>query len=58
MGAPFISGANCPRFLTFLSQITGEDVQLREALHIAFGYAMFGHVRDQVMFILIGEGSN
>ena len=58
MGAPFILGANCPRFLTFLSQITGEDDQLLEALHIAFGYAMFGHVRDQVMFILIGEGSN
>lgn len=56
--APFIPDAKCPRFLTFLSQITGEDGQLLEALHIAFGYAMFGHVRDQVMFILIGEGSN
>lgn len=58
MEAPFIPSATCPRFLTFLNQITGDDGELRDALQIAFGYAMFGHVQDQVMFVLIGEGSN
>lgn len=58
MGVPFIPSATCPRFLTFLDQISGDDSELREALQIAFGYAMFGHVQDQVMFVLIGEGSN
>ena len=47
MEAPFIPSATCPRFLTFLNQITGDDGELRDALQIAFGYAMFGHVQDQ-----------
>ena len=58
MEAPFIPSATCPRFLTFLDQISGDDSELREALQIAFGYAMFGHVQDQAMFVLIGEGAN
>lgn len=58
MGVPYILGATCPKFLAFLEQIADGDAELIETLHIAFGYAMFGHVQDQVMFILIGDGSN
>lgn len=58
MGVPYVPGAQCPLFTNFIQQIANGDDELAEALQVAFGYAMFGHVKDQVMFVLIGAGSN
>ena len=58
MGVPFAPGAQCPLFVHFIKQIANGDEELAEALQVALGYTTFGHVNDQVMFVLIGSGSN
>lgn len=58
VGVQYDPQAPCPRFMSFLDEISDGDIEMVEALQIAFGYALFGHVREQVMFVLIGNGSN
>ncbi len=58
VGVQYDPQALCPRFMSFLDEISDGDGEMVEALQIAFGYALFGHVREQVMFVLIGKGSN
>jgi len=57
-GVQYEPQATCPGFMSFLNEISDGDAEMVKALQIAFGYAMFGHVREQVMFVLIGSGSN
>ena len=57
-GAPFDREATCPRWLEFIDQITVGDSNLAEFLQIAVGYTLYGHAKEQVMFVLIGSGGN
>lgn len=57
-GAPFDPNAKCPLWLNFLSEITNGNDELIEFLQLAVGYTLFGHTREQMMFVLIGSGGN
>jgi P4 family phage/plasmid primase-like protien len=49
--------ATCPRFDAFLEQVQ-PDPDTRDYLMQVFALSMFGHVRDHVLPVLIGEGRN
>lgn len=50
--------AQCPRWLSFLSRVTGEDDGLLTYLQRAVGYSLTGDTKDQVIFLLYGLGNN
>jgi putative DNA primase/helicase len=52
------SGGSCPRFLTFLDEITGGDQSLRDFLQRLFGYGISGSTREHALAFLYGTGSN
>jgi len=52
------STARCPKFMSFLAQITGEDEELRNFLQRAIGYGLTGDTSEQVMFVAYGTGAN
>jgi len=63
----FNPDAKCPRWLQFIAEITGKPApdrgiekrpDLAAYLHKMLGYAMTGSVREQKMFIAVGDGSN
>lgn len=54
----FDVGAECPRFLRFLSEIMLERESLVDYLRRAMGYAGTGSTREQVLFFPHGDGSN
>ena len=54
----FDPGAQCPRFLQFLDQITNGDEQLIRYLQCIFGYCLTGSTKEQCLFILYGPGAN
>lgn len=51
-------GFGCPRWLIFLSTITGGDVDLQSYLARVAGYCLTGSTREQVFFFLHGSGAN
>jgi putative DNA primase/helicase len=51
-------GAKCPRFQEFLLEIMGGNGRLVEFIQRAIGYSLTGSTKEQVMFILHGNGSN
>lgn len=50
--------AECPNWMRFLGQITGEDQELVTYLQKVLGYALTGSTREQAFFILYGTGAN
>ena len=50
--------AQCPRWLGFLSRVTGEDDGLMAYLQRAVGYSLTGDTKSQVIFLLYGLGNN
>jgi putative DNA primase/helicase len=56
-GARWVIGATAPRFEAFLETIF-PDGELRSFVQRAIGYSLTGLTGEQVMFLLIGNGSN
>jgi putative DNA primase/helicase len=50
--------ATCPKWLVFLKQIMGGDMELVEYLKRAVGYALTGDTREQCFFFMYGLGAN
>ena len=50
--------AQCPRWLAFLSQVTGGNGELMDYLKRAVGYSLTGDTKNQVLFFLYGLGNN
>jgi putative DNA primase/helicase len=48
----------CPRWLQFLQEITGGDVELQAYLKRLIGYSLIGEVREHVLVFLYGTGGN
>jgi putative DNA primase/helicase len=49
---------DCPRFLTFLAKITGDDADLQAYIRRTLGYALTGETREQALFFAYGTGAN
>jgi putative DNA primase/helicase len=58
LGIPYRSGATCPNWLAFLDTVTEGGTELQAYIQRAFGYTLTASVREEVMFILYGGGSN
>src|SRR5262249_39772096 len=54
----FDSAATCPQFLRFINEITCNRESLAEFIQRAAGYSLTGLTVEQVLFLLIGTGSN
>lgn len=52
------AGGDCPRFLAFLNQMTGDDAALVSYMQRLFGYALTGSTREQVLHFIFGSGAN
>ena len=50
--------AECPNWLRFLDTITDGNIDLQSYMQRAVGYTLTGSVREEVMFVLHGTGSN
>ena len=46
------------RFYQFLESVCCEDPELMRYLQVVFGYAITGETKEQLMFLLLGTGSN
>lgn len=56
--AEFTDKIDCPRWELFLHQIFGGDQELIRYIQKAVGYSLTASIREQVMFILFGNGRN
>lgn len=56
--ANFDPKAACPRFRAFISQIALRRKGLELYMQEAMGYSLSGSVQEQVLFVLVGKGSN
>lgn len=56
--AEFSDHVDCPEWIRFLNQIFDNDQELIHYLQKAVGYSATGSTREQVMFILYGNGRN
>jgi putative DNA primase/helicase len=54
----FDAAAKCPEWLKFLDTVTGGDADLQSYIQRTVGYALTGSVREEVLFVLYGTGSN
>jgi putative DNA primase/helicase len=54
----FDQQAQCPEWLKFLDTVTGGDVQLQAYIKRVAGYTLTGSVREEVLFVMYGTGSN
>jgi putative DNA primase/helicase len=52
------SKGECPRFLSFLDEVTGGDITLVDFLQRMFGYCITGSTREHALFFLYGTGAN
>lgn len=52
------AGGDCPRWRTFVDQITGEDHALAAFIQRACGYGLTGSTQEQCLFFLFGRGAN
>jgi putative DNA primase/helicase len=50
--------AQCPKWQKFLGTVTGGDADLQSYIQRAVGYTLTGSVREEVLFVLYGTGSN
>jgi putative DNA primase/helicase len=55
---PYHPDAACPTWLLFLDGIFAGDADLIQFVQRAFGYSLTGSVKEQVLFICHGLGSN
>lgn len=53
-----IQGGECPRWKTFLKDITRGDRELAEFLRRVIGYCLTGDTREHALFFLYGNGAN
>lgn len=51
-------GATCPRWLSFIDQITENDLLKAKQLQEIAGYCLTSSTAHQLGFVLLGEGSN
>ena len=52
------AGAECPRWLRFLSEVFDGDAELVAFMQRAVGYCLSGSVSEQVLFLCYGSGMN
>lgn len=52
------ASAECPQFLVFIKQITGNDRTLGDYLQRVVGYSLTGRTDEQCLFFLFGKGAN
>jgi putative DNA primase/helicase len=50
--------ADCPRWLSFLHEALGGDVEVIAFLQRYFGYCLTGDVREQTLIYCVGEGGD
>ncbi len=50
--------ADCPRWGNFLSEILNNNTELLSFMQQAIGYALTGEIRENVLFIMYGDGAN
>ena len=55
---PYVPNAAAPRWLAFLHSTFGGDAELIQFVQRAVGYSLTGDVREQVLLICHGVGSN
>jgi putative DNA primase/helicase len=58
VGISFDASATCPTWLDFLDSIFNSDAELIQFVQRAIGYSLTGDVREQIMMICHGCGSN
>lgn len=51
-------GTGCPRWLSFLYEVTGGDPELQAYLKRLFGYCLTGDTSEQMFAFLLGNGAN
>jgi putative DNA primase/helicase len=51
-------GGDCPRWLQFLDEITGGDIELQRFLQRVAGYSLTGSTREHALFFFYGTGGN
>lgn len=51
-------GGKCPRFLTFLDEVTGGDITLNDFLQRMMGYSLTGSTQEHALFFFYGTGAN
>jgi putative DNA primase/helicase len=51
-------GGDCPRWLQFLTEITGNDAELQAYLQRMAGYCMTGLTTEHALFFCYGTGAN
>lgn len=56
--ANYDKDATCDRFLQFMNEVFEGKQEIIEYLQKAFGYSLTGSCREQIMFILTGDGAN
>ena len=54
----FDSSAQCPQFVSFIDQVTGNDKQLAKYLQRMVGYCLTGLTVEQCLFFFYGKGAN
>ena len=50
--------AKCPRWLSFIEEIACGDKEIVQFLQRAVGYCLTGSMKEQVVFLIQGDGSN
>ncbi len=56
--AAYDENSQCPRWLQFLDEVFGGDVDTIETVQRALGYTLTGSTTEEVLFICHGYGSN
>ena len=51
-------GGDCPRWLQFLDEITGGNVELQQFLQRVAGYSLTGSTKEHALFFAYGTGGN
>ena len=49
---------DCPRWLQFLDEITGGNVELQQFLQRVAGYSLTGSIKEHALFFAYGTGGN
>lgn len=57
-GCAFDATARCERWLSFLSEITGDDEEMARYLQALVGYTLSGDTSGQMLLFLYGTGQN
>ena len=55
---PYYRDAQCPRFRRAINEILGADAGVNQFVQRHLGYAITGNVKEQVLTVWYGAGSN